>query len=128
MSNRGRSLGMSRTVYSAAKTVSIAFIEGSLRWEERTVKLSESHETEAAVCWIKDRDAGFTAQLLWEEGHVYLSGGSNSLEGSAGCRTMNEDSRTCLMRSSRGSCSLTSKYSTWIFGCFGKFYARGPFD
>lgn len=110
MSKRGRSLGMSRTVYSAAKTVSIAFIEGSSRWEERTVKFSESHETEAAVCWVKDRDAGFTAQLLWEEeGHVYLSGGSNSLEGSAGCRTINEDSRTCLMRSSRGSCSLTSK-------------------
>lgn len=80
MSKRGRSLGISRTVYSAAKTVSIAFIEGSLRWEERTVKLSESHETKAAVCWIKDRDAGFTAQLLWEEGHVYLSGGSNSLK------------------------------------------------
>lgn len=109
MSKRGRSLGMSRTVYSAAKTVSVAFIEGSLRGEERTVKLSESHETEAAICWVKDRDAGFTAQLLWEDGHVYLSGGSNSLEGSAVGRTMNEDSGTCLMRSSRGSCSLTSR-------------------
>ena len=109
MSKWGRSLGMSRTMYSAAKTVSIAFVERTLQWYKRTTKLSKSHETKAAVCWVKDRDAGFTAQLLWEESHVYLFGGSIFLEGSAGCRTMNENSRTCLMRGSSGSCSLTCK-------------------
>ena len=73
MSKRGWNLGMARMVYSAAKPVSQhpspTVSEGSLQWDERTIKLRERDQAKVAVCWVKDRDVGFTAQLRWGELH-----------------------------------------------------------
>lgn len=87
------------------------FVEASVNCHERTIKLRKSDETEGAIFWVQDRDAGFKAQLCWEEVHIWLSRQSarlNSQKRCRGCKRMIEDTRSCLMRGSNGSCVSNS--------------------
>ncbi len=73
---------------------------------ERTIKLRKSDETEGAIFWVQDWDAGFKAQVCWEEVHIWLSGQSATLnfqKRCRGCKRMIEDTRSCLMRGSNDS-------------------------